>query len=185
MDNKNHTAKYVGIGVIVVLVLIGIGVLIAVLSKQKEMDQAFVPGDTASWETHTDDRVAFQYPESIPAGYVTLIDWPPQVQVLGGDFSCTEAGNETDRAGATREKTISGRAYCITKVTDSDTAGTMYTQYAYGTEVSGTYVMMTFSARMLPCDSYEGATQNTCDREQKSFDVDAIASRIAETIVIK
>jgi hypothetical protein len=185
MENKNQTGRYVGIIVILILVAIGVGVLVKVLEKDPgSNNQSFVPADVQGWQTYSDERVTFRYPETVSAGYLNVVDWPPQIQVLGGEFSCAEAGSETDRAGATRQITISGRVYCVTKVTDK-VMGKIYTQYAYGTQIEGKPIMMTFTARYLSCDEYTGEAKSSCDAEQKAFDIDEIAARIAETIVVK
>src|SRR5690242_10590174 len=42
------------------------------------------PSDDASMKTYTDTAtgVSYQYPETISMQYVSLVDWPPAVQVL-------------------------------------------------------------------------------------------------------
>jgi hypothetical protein len=110
------------------------------------------------------------------------VDWPPQIQVVPGPFSCTEAGEETSRAGRTENRIIDGTVYCVTKVTEG-AAGSIYTQYAYARETDGNKVMiLTFSSRAVQCTNYDEPEASACEVEQEAFDPDKIAGDWIKTI---
>lgn len=141
------------------------------------------------WFAARDANAPEQEPESAApsdpwAGlqYVTAVDWPPQVQIVPGPFSCTEAGEETARAGRTESRAIGGRTYCVTTVAEG-AAGSVYTQYAYATEMeSGEVVIYTWSSRAVQCANYDEPQMSACQAEQDSFDPDRVMAEFVATI---
>lgn len=134
------------------------------------------------WGTFTDGerKLSFQYPRELAAQYIDALDWPPQVQVLNEPFSCTEAGDESARAGGTKKITIEGREYCVTKVTEG-AAGSIYTQYAYAFSVGEQTVIFTFTLRFSQCGNYGDPQKTACENERASFDIDSMINRITQT----
>lgn len=137
---------------------------------------------TSGWKTFTDSAqgFTFQYPETLTTKYITTVDWPPKVSISGDPFACTTAGKETDRAGQTTKEIINGRAYCVTKVVEG-AAGSMYTQYAYATEIENKVLYFTFTLRATQCANYEPTERTACESERAAFDIDSLVDQIAQT----
>jgi len=117
---------------------------------------------------------------SVPS-YVSLLDWPPQLQVVekeGDDFVCTKAGAVVDRAGLTEPRTINGNEFCVTEIAEG-AAGSVYRQFAYAFSVPSLnkVFIYTFSARLVQCLNYDEPEATTCQESQASFDPDEIAAQ--------
>lgn len=140
-----------------------------------------VPED---WKAVTDTAtgITLRYPETIGTTYIHTVDWPPKIQVIDEAFSCTEAGQETERAGETTRAIINGREYCVTRIAEG-AAGSIYTQYAYGTELQGEMLFLTFALRASQCGNYDEPQRSACETERTTFDVDALVAKITEGLV--
>lgn len=142
------------------------------------------PGmDVSAWQTFRDAGrgITFRYPEKFPTSYIEAYDWPPQVQVTEGPFSCTEAGDEEGRAGRTEARMIKGRNFCVTEVIGA-AAGSRYTQYAYAFEKDGKVPILTFTVRAPECGNYaETSEMALCESERQAFNVDAMMDGMASS----
>lgn len=123
-------------------------------------------------------------PLMISSDYVNATDWPPSLSLDDAPYSCTEAGEEIDRAGGTNEVTVNGRSYCRTVVAEG-AAGSVYRQYAYVFPHEGQTAILTFSARFPQCANYEEEEADSCEAEQSNFNPDDLADRIIGTIIWK
>lgn len=172
------------------ITLLVLGLLLTVgLYLSGSQSEPQVPADTSpvpqtddeNLATHTTDSgYTFQLPNDPSSPYVTMTDWPPALQVLIEPLECTEAGAPEDRAGATQEKTIEGRVFCVTEVAEG-AAGSIYHQYAYTTDIDGATFVYTFSVRMPQCHNYDAPESEQCAEAQQSFDPDIIAAVLADT----
>jgi len=124
--------------------------------------------------------IYFKYPEKLYTQYIRVIDWPPQVNIIEENFSCTEAGSEIDRAGKTEKKTINGKDYCITKVSEG-AAGSIYTQYAYAFGKNNKTIIFTFSLKFVQCVNYDETEKDSCEIERNNFDIYKIIVDIIES----
>lgn len=140
--------------------------------------------DSTPWEATSTTEATFEYPTSLSSAYLTAADWPPSVQVVDEEFSCTEAGEPTDRAGATTEETINGRQYCVTEVREG-AAGSMYSEYAYAFPRDDKTVILTFSIRAPQCGNYPEPQKTTCTKDQNNFNLNDLVDRVAETLELK
>ncbi len=149
-------------------------------------DFAECPSLTANWKTFSDNQrgFSFKYPESFGMTYVGAFDWPPQVQILNEEFSCTEGGSEIARAGRTSKQTINGRDYCATKLVEG-AAGSTYTQYAYVFPKNSRTVIFTFSTRAPQCLNYDDPRKTECQTEQSSFAIEGIVDLMAQSFVLQ
>lgn len=142
------------------------------------------PGmDVNEWRTANDPErdITFRYPEKFPTTYIEAYDWPPQVQITDGPFTCTEAGEIGGRAGRTEAHTVKGRTYCVTEVVGA-AAGSRYTQYAYAFEKEGKVPILTFTVRAPECGNYAETPEMTkCEAERQAFDVDIIVDEMAKS----
>lgn len=138
---------------------------------------------TVDWLEYADPRrsIAFRYPPDFGTQYIRALDWPPMLQVIEGPFECTEAGEETSRAGRTELETIGGRRYCVTRVAEG-AAGSIYTSYAYAFEMGGDVAILTFSARAVQCGNYDEPQRSACDAERAAFDPGAVVDAVARTV---
>lgn len=137
------------------------------------------------WQKFMDEEsgITFEYPEALTTEYIEVTDWPPQVQILDEPLACTEAGDVTTRAGRTEERIIGERTYCVTE-TNEGAAGSVYTQYAYATEINNKTVVLTFSTRASQCENYSEPEMNECTIERGSFSPDSLIARIFQTLEI-
>jgi hypothetical protein len=135
------------------------------------------------WESRTDpiSGLSFQYPERLPAQYIHVVDWPPQIELIDSPFSCVEAGEEMARAGRTERRTIDGTLYCVTAESEG-AAGSVYTSYAYATERDAQTLMIRFTTRVPQCLNYDEPQQSACQHERDTFDLDGIVDTISSTV---
>lgn len=135
------------------------------------------------WGTFADSTsgISFRYPPDLGTAYIRPLDWPPQPLIEAGPFECTEAGEETARAGRTEPTTIGGRTYCVTRVTEG-AAGSVYTMYAYALPARDDVVILTFSTRAPQCGNYDEPERSECERERETFSMDPIVDAIARTL---
>lgn len=143
--------------------------------------------ENAGWQTFSDSRISFRYPEKLSAEYIRPVDWPPKIQIIEGPFACLDADEETapkETRGETKELLIGGRTYCVTKVTEG-AAGSIYTQYAYAFATNGKTAILTFSLQSVQCGNYEEPKKSACIEERSTFDIDFIADKMARSLKLK
>jgi hypothetical protein len=156
-------------------------------SNQQTGDNQNDSGDNADahpgMKSYSDaaSGVTYWYPEDLGTKYISKVDWPPAVQVMSGPFVCTEAGNETQPAGKTEQKTVMGRSYCVT-IEGEGAAGSVYNQYAYAFSKNDKTVILTFSLRFVQCANYDAPQSTECTAERNSFDPDNLIDGIAQTV---
>jgi len=143
--------------------------------------ESIVPIDVFEEETATSSSVTFQYPDTLGTSYISLTDWPPALQVLEEEFSCTEAGNETERAGQTERRTIGGQEYCVTTVSEG-AAGSIYRQYAYAFPLEAGTAIFTFSLRFPQCLNYDEPQQTACLAEEQNLQLDTLVDEMRATL---
>jgi hypothetical protein len=182
MTKFNSKLNVAFVLIAVIIVIIGGTFLLKPHNEGKPVEPvSFVaPSD---WLTSSDSQsgVTFKYPPNIATTYIHTNDWPPKAQVTAGPFSCVPAGKETAVAGQTTQENISGRVYCVTKESEG-AAGSTYIQYAYGGEVSGKMVFLTFTLRLVECDNYDDPQKTACKNERATFNINPIIDQIFQTI---
>lgn len=170
--------KYIFFFILIITIIAGF-IGISTLDNQKENKI------NKNWETYTSSEynLSFQYPESLQYEYISTVDWPPNIQIINENFNCTQAGNETDRAGMTRVDVIEGREYCITTVAEG-AAGSIYRQYAYAFPYNNSETFIfTFSLRFPQCENYPEERKQECKNERKSeFNLNNLIDNISQTI---
>jgi len=142
------------------------------------------------WKSATRNGITFQYPETLLTEYIHTVDWPPQVQVLNEPFTCTEAGEEIDRAGQTLKRMVDDRTYCVTKESEG-AAGSVYTNYTYAfplystgsTQADRKTIIFTFSLQAVQCANYDDPQKTACENERSTFDLDSSVGRMARSII--
>lgn len=140
----------------------------------------------AGWKTVADANVSFLYPEDIGATHITATDWPPQVQIVDGPFTCIAAGEVTMPAGKTEQLLINGREYCMTTEGEG-AAGSTYLLKAYAfavQDLSGTekVAIFTFGLREVQCANYDEPQKTECETERATFDISYLVDEIAQTL---
>lgn len=187
MEKRAHNNKFF---IILIVLVVVIGTALWMMSfYNNEVEQNNDGGNTntspiAGWQTYTGDEATFQYPETVGTSYISETDWPPQIQVIDESFSCTEAGDQYARGGRTERRVIGGQEYCVTAAAEG-AAGSMYIQYAYAFPRNDGTAILTFSLRFVQCANYDGAEQQSCERERDAFGIDSIVHQIQETVVIQ
>jgi hypothetical protein len=136
------------------------------------------------WIFATTTEYSIQYPRDLGLEYIEMMDWPPTVELTADEFTCEEAGTETDRAGATESVTINGADYCRTTIVEG-AAGSTYTQYAYAFANGDGTATLTFATRAPECSNYDTEEMEACEEEVDDLDIDDLADRVARTLRIE
>lgn len=141
------------------------------------------PAVEEEWERFSDPKrgIAFRYPRDLGTEYIHTVDWPPQVRLEEGPFTCERSGTETERAGLTEPKRINGRTYCVSRVTEG-AAGSVYTMYAYATPAGNAVLVLTFSLRAVQCGNYDEERRAECESERAAFSVDSTIDKVVQSI---
>lgn len=121
----------------------------------------------------------FDFPETLDTAYISTVDWPPVVRVEEGVYSCTEAGEETARAGETREQVVNGHTYCVTVVGEG-AAGSVYRMYTYNFNYQDKNVFVNFSLRFPQCANYPDEERLSCEAEQNAFKPGELIDEVME-----
>jgi len=121
-----------------------------------------------------DGSITIQYPEQLDSNYVKTVDWPPEIQITEGLFSCTRTGKESNSTGEVDKRAIGERVYCITTQTEG-AAGSLYRQYKYVfSKGDNELVSLTFSLQYPHCENYDNPEKASCKAEQQKFNVDEL-----------
>ena len=128
----------------------------------------------------------FSYPSPFPVTYITPQNWPPEVTMAAGDFSCVEGNSVGPEGGQkqTSKRTIGESEYCV-GVSAEGAAGSTYTTYEYMTAQGDFLVTVNFILRTPQCMNYDGKEQMACKTQQETFNVDALVERIASSITMQ
>ena len=163
--------------VLAVVVILGAAIGVYLIKQVPTVPES----DTHNTATTTEDAwllspvstqgTQFEYPEKLPTTFITAQEWPPQVVLEGGEYSCAEE----------QERIIGGREYCVVE-TSEGAAGSVYHTYEYITPQGDFIAHVKFTLKFPQCENYDEPQQNTCKAEQASFDIDGLADRIAQSI---
>lgn len=155
-------------------------------NKNKTPDTS-LPQNTeeSTWRTFADSTTgtSFNYPDTFDTKYISLQDWPPQIQVMNSSFMCTETEGEPPSTAQIKKEIINGHEYCVIKVTEG-AAGSTYTHYAYGFPEGTRTAALKFTLRFSQCGNYEKAEKEACEEERNDFDINKTIDRIAQTVII-
>ncbi len=130
--------------------------------------------------------IKFMYPHPIPTTYVSAVEWPPQVLRTPGEVSCTEGAMASHSGEVTTSqlRTINNQQYCVSEARQG-AAGTAYTFYQYATQKGNFVVSVSFTLKIPQCLNYDEPMQKKCFREQATFAVDDLATKIIESISLQ
>lgn len=130
------------------------------------------PGD-GDWTLSLPDSrgLQFMYPQQLPTTYISAQEWPPQVTLTAGSYSCAKSD----------ERMVGDRALCVI-TTSEGAAGGMYTTYEYITGQGDFLARVKFALRFPQCMNYDETARSACDAEQRGFDIDGLADRILSSI---
>ncbi len=170
MNNRNKI-------IVSLIILLVIASSFYLYSKNKTEDI------TVGWAIFNDSTkgISFKYPAEINAKYITTAEWPPQTNIVSGEMTCTESGDETIPTGKTSEQTIDGNKYCTNTVSEG-AAGSTYTSYAYARKVDAKIVILAFRLRFVQCANYEDSKKTECESERTAFDINPIIGGIFDTV---
>ena len=142
-----------------------------------------ITDNNPGWKTFNNDKqaVTFQYPDQLAADYIHSVDWPPQIAVNNGPFSCVEGGSEIAQVGKTQKIAIGDHEYCLAKESEG-AAGSVYTQYAYSFPENGKVLTFIFALRFVQCANYDDPQKTQCEEERRTFNIDSIIDRMAQSV---
>jgi hypothetical protein len=139
--------------------------------------------DDNLWVTTTDDDgITYQYPKELLVKYISVAEWPPNIKVESGNFSCSETPQEkSSMLEITSQRLVDNRIYCV-NVKNEGAAGSVYSSYTYTTLLRGKLVSASFVLRYSNCANYDEEQSHTCASEREAFDLDATVDRIVQAI---
>lgn len=130
------------------------------------------PGDGEWMLSPPDARgLQFMYPQQLPTTYIRAQEWPPQVSLTAGEYSCAEQD----------ERMVGDRAFC-TVITSEGAAGSTYRTYEYITAQGDFLAHVRFVLQFPQCMNYDEPQRSECAGEQANFDIDGLVDRIASSI---
>ncbi|RJQ29629.1 hypothetical protein C4565_01895 [Candidatus Parcubacteria bacterium] len=135
------------------------------LCPSGESDNAFIK------TTDEASGAQFMYQENFPALYISAVNWPPNITVSDGKFTC----NNTRRI-------IEGTLYCE-KIVSEGAAGSVYTDNTYTTQKEGKLVSVNVVLQNVHCGNYDEPNKSACEKERKEFDLKPIIDSIVKSIV--
>ncbi|MFA5128216.1 MAG: hypothetical protein WC457_04440 [Patescibacteria group bacterium] len=145
--------------------------------------------DGENWITSTTAQgIKFQYPEKFSTTYMhppyfDTESWPPKISVSDKQFSCAETPAESSLPNRVAQKNINQSTYCISAESEG-AAGSTYTKYIYTTIKNGKLVSASFTVQAVQCLNYDEPEQSACVEERETFDLDAVAEKIVESVKI-
>ena len=137
------------------------------------------------WSTFVDvaNGFEFSYPPKLEKKYISTAVWPPKMEVKTGAFECAVSKSENGRPETTSTRVIGTRSYCVS-VESEGAAGSVYDDYIYTTQKDGKILSVNFSLRFPQCLNYDEPNQTACIDEQRSFNVDNLANRMIESVIL-
>lgn len=127
----------------------------------------------------------YMYPDPLPTQFIAAREWPPMVEMTAGEFTCAEesvaATAETMTARETVRHAIDDRIYCRT-ITASEAGRSIDRRYEYVTAQGDFLARVVFTLRFPECRNYDASRRDACLLERDSFDINAFADRIAQSI---
>lgn len=128
-------------------------------------------------------NISFMYPVELPTTYIKAAQWPPVVERVVNEYSCTP-GPITAADGpmqTVERRTIGDREYCVTSRGQGTADGTV-TAYEYAFAFGDSTYRLFFQLRYPQCLNYAGTEQQSCVNEQENYNLDAVIDRIAQSI---
>ena len=81
-----------------------------------------------AWNIFSSADLEFQYPENLPAQYISPAEWPPRITISEGKLECQESSSENNFPLTTARKTIDNNEYCV-QTRQEGAAGSTYIEY--------------------------------------------------------
>lgn len=127
------------------------------------------------WENAEGSDLSFKYPKDFGSEFVDPQNWPPEVKISEGIFSCI--GDVVE---------VNNHSYCVTEEREG-AAGSTYVSYEYLRNLvqEDSKLQITFTLRFPQCANYDEEQKSACQKDQSELDLDKFVDRIAESVVIK
>ncbi len=174
MKNTLRVILIAGIILVAILVLVGF-----YSGKQAFFKDSIIP---LNWKTFADSKagISFKYPEPLGTKYIQSQEWPPKAEISSEAFACKSGGKEIMEGGMTKEETIAGTRFCITKMSEG-AAGSIYTTYTYAMAFGTATARFSFVLRFPQCYNYDKSAETECLLEEKNFDINSLVGQIVES----
>ncbi|MDD5696375.1 MAG: hypothetical protein PHO90_00125 [Candidatus Pacebacteria bacterium] len=134
-----------------------------------------------AWNIFSSASVEFQYPENLPAQYISTAEWPPKITFTEGPLVCQETPLESSFPLRIMRKTINDSIYCIQAMSEG-AAGSTYTDYTYSTLKDEKIISANFVLRYPQCLNYDDPNKSNCQSERETFDLDSIIDRVFKSV---
>lgn len=176
-------------GILVVIILILIAGLYKLNFNKNDQDNInksnveVVNTNDPTWQTFVDtnQKITWQYPATLSASYISLVEWPPRVDLSKEVFSCPETGDIKNPNNAIAQKVVNNHTYCV-ETSSEGAAGSVYTTYIYSLQKGDFLVRVKFPLRYPQCYNYDDPAKTACENEHDNFALDALVDQIASSI---
>jgi hypothetical protein len=140
------------------------------------------PSEHLGWieSTATPQGIVFSYPRELEGSYYFAAEWPPIVERVVNEYSCSNVEGTDGPVSFVEERSIDGKLYCISERSEG-AAGSRYTTYEYSTDRGDAVMRTVFTIRFPQCLNYDNARQEECEAEQSSFDPDDLAKELIDS----
>lgn len=107
---------------------------------------------------------------SLPSKYISSKNWPPVITTSSQSYSCNNIGvvPNTEGNNIITQKTINGKEYCITSVSDHAMSHT-YTGYKYTTANNLGTKTVSFDLSYVSCGVYDSYEASQCQTVESNF----------------
>lgn len=138
-------------------------------------------------EVKSEDKENKILPENFKADYISFSNYTinkykteeyPHLEFWpeNGEIECEEISSNPLKIV---KKEINGKKYCIANSSEG-AAGSIYSQYAYGTVIDDYIYTVIFLARYSNCGNYPEEEMAKCENERNSFNLDILIDKEIE-----
>ncbi|MDB5260626.1 MAG: hypothetical protein JWN37_857 [Candidatus Nomurabacteria bacterium] len=132
--------------------------------------------------------VTFNYLSSLGNIYILPVTWPPKLEIVDDESSCTIDINKISENKKVESKVINGHTYCISTVSEGAEGRThaIYTYTFPHKEADTSHVMrLTVDLLLTSCNYADRTNKEACERKSKSFDLDNIVDHMMQTVKVQ
>lgn len=142
------------------------------------------PENNDLWQTsvNQEQELEFKYPAKLIAKYISLVEWPPVLEVQAGqNLDCSETPAESSLPKRVTSRQVDNRIYCV-EASSEGAAGSVYTEYSYSGVWKEKIVKFSFTLRYPQCNNYSEPQQTECGNEREAFDLDGVVDRMFSSL---
>lgn len=173
----------------VILGIVILAIIAAVYRSNFTNSDIYQPNDELintvdpSWQTFVDanQKISWQYPATLSASYISLVEWPPRLDLSKEVFSCSETSDIQNPSKSVKQKVVNNHTYCV-ETSSEGAAGSVYTTYTYSLQQNDNLLRVKFPLRYPQCYNYDDPAKIACEDEHNNFALDELVDKIVGSI---